>query len=58
MTGKRKEGLVLAPIIFKKIGGTLYAVYGYFSPAAKETATAKAKRLISKEIEQKKGKIL
>ena len=58
MTDKHKESHALVPIIFKKIGGTIYAVYGYFSPEAKETATAKTKRLISKEIGQKKRRNL
>ena len=58
MTEKQREGHALVPIIFKKIGGTIYAVYGYFSPEAQETATAKTKRLISKEIEQKKRRNL
>lgn len=53
MTDKHKAGLVLAPIIFKKMGGTVYAVYGYFSPEARETAREKIGRLLTKEIEGK-----
>lgn len=45
---------VLAPIIFREIGGTVYAVYGYFSPDARETAREKIGRLLTKEAEKKK----
>ncbi len=54
MTDKHSESLALAPIIFKKIGGTMYAVYGYFSPDARETAREKIGRLLTKEAEKKK----
>ncbi len=54
MRDKHDKGYVLAPIIFKEMGGTLYAVYGYFSPEAKETAREKIKRLLSNEFENKK----
>ena len=53
MTNKHEAGLVLAPIIFKKMGGTVYAVYGYLSPEARETAREKIGRLLTKEIEGK-----
>lgn len=56
MTDKSQEGLLLAPIIFKEIGGTMYAVYGYFSPSATETAGEKIGRLLSKESERKRHK--
>lgn len=55
MTDKNNKGLVPAPIIFKEIGGTLYAVYGYFSPGARETAREKIGRLLTKEAERKSG---
>ena len=53
---KDREGLTLAPIVFKEIGGTMYAVYGYFSPSATETAGEKIRRLLSKESERKRPK--
>ncbi len=49
MTDKDNKGLTLAPIIFKEIGGTLYAAYGYFSPDARETAREKIGRLLTQE---------
>ncbi len=45
--------LVVTPIIFKEISGTIYGVYGYFSPEAKETAREKIRRLLTKEPESK-----
>lgn len=56
MNEEKTEGLTVTPIIIKEIGGTLYAVYGYFSPSASETATAKTKRLILKESGKKISK--
>lgn len=56
MSEKHTEGLTLAPIIFKEIGGTIYAAYGYFSPSATETAGEKIGRLLSKESERKRPK--
>ncbi len=38
----------------REIAGTLYVVYGEFSPTATEDATAKIKRLLLKEIEAEK----
>ena len=35
--------MVVAPIIVRQIGGTVYPVYGYFSPEARETAGEKIK---------------
>lgn len=44
---------VVTPVIFKEIGGTIYAVYGYFSPEARETAGEKIGRLLTQERERK-----
>ncbi len=54
MSDKHDKSYVLAPIIFKEIGGTLYAVYGYFSPDARETAREKIKRLLFNKSGNKK----
>ena len=35
---EQERSLVVAPIIVREIGGTVYPVYGYFSPEARETA--------------------
>lgn len=53
MTDKDSKIYALAPIIFKKIGGTMYAVYGYFSPDARETAREKIGRLLTQEAGKK-----
>lgn len=53
MNDKEENRYTLAPIIFKEIGGTQYAVYGYFSPGATETAGEKIGRLLLKESERK-----
>lgn len=46
-------GLTAAPIIIKELGGTVYVVYGYFSPEARETAGEKIGRLLTQERERK-----
>lgn len=56
MNDNEENKYTLAPIIFKEIGGTMYAVYGYFSPSATETAGEKIGRLLSKESKQKSHK--
>lgn len=49
--------MVVAPIIVRQIGGTVYPVYGYFSPAvspeARETAGEKIGRLLTRSAEKK-----
>ena len=49
MAEKDNGGYALAPIIFREIGGTVYGVYGYFSPEARETAAEKIRRLLWEE---------
>lgn len=45
----------LRPLMLgREIAGTLYVVYGEFSPTATEDPTAKIKRLLLKEIEAEK----
>lgn len=56
MNDNDENKYTLAPIIIKEIGGTMYAVYGYFSPSATETAGEKIGRLLSKGNERKHGK--
>lgn len=41
---EQERSLVVAPIIVREIGGTVYPVYGYFSPEARETAGEKNTR--------------
>ena len=38
---EQERSLVVAPIIVREIGRTVYPVYGYFSPEARETAGEK-----------------
>lgn len=45
--------MVVAPIIVRQIGGTVYPVYGYFSPEARETAGEKIGRLLTRSAEKK-----
>ena len=39
--------------IVRQIGGTVYPVYGYFSPEARETAGEKIGRLLTRSAEKK-----
>ena len=48
-----ERSLVVAPIIVRDIGGTVYPVYGYFSPEARETAGEKIGRLLTRSAEEK-----
>ena len=45
--------MVVAPIIVRQIGGTVYPVYWYFSPEARETAGEKIGRLLTRSAEEK-----
>ena len=45
--------MVVAPIIVRQIGGTVYPVCGYFSPEARETAGEKIGRLLTRSAEKK-----
>ena len=47
---EQERSLVVAPIIVREIGGT---VYGYFSPEARETAGEKIGRLLTRSAEEK-----
>lgn len=47
------RGELMTPIIFREIGGTVYGVYGYFSPEARETAEEKIRRLLREKSGQK-----
>ena len=47
------RGELMTPIIFREIGGTVYGVYGYFSPEARETAAEKIRRLLREESRRK-----
>ena len=46
---EQERSLVVAPIIVREIGGTVYPVYGYFSPEARE----KIGRLLTRSAEEK-----
>lgn len=46
---EESRGEIVTPIIFREIGGTVYGVYGYFSPEARETAAEKIRRLLREE---------
>ena len=48
---EQERSLVVAPIIVREIGGTVYPVYGYFSPEARETAGEKIGRLLTRSAE-------
>ena len=50
---EQERSLVVAPIIVREIGGTVYPVYGYFSPEARETAGEKIGRLLTRSAEEK-----
>lgn len=50
---EQERSLVVAPIIVRQIGGTVYPVYGYFSPEARETAGEKIGRLLTRSAEKK-----
>lgn len=50
---KEQRSELMTPIIFREIGGTVYVVYGYFSPEARETAAEKIRRLLREESGQK-----
>lgn len=44
---------LVTPVTQREIDGTLYVVYGYFSPEARETATEKIRRLVAKDTRRK-----
>ena len=50
---EQERSLVVAPIIVREIGGTVYPGYGYFSPEARETAGEKIGRLLTRSAEEK-----
>lgn len=50
---EQERSLVVAPIIVREIGGTVYPVYGYFSPEAREAAGEKIGRLLTRSAEEK-----
>ena len=50
---EQERSLVVAPIIVREIGGTVYPVYGSFSPEARETAGEKIGRLLTRSAEEK-----
>ena len=50
---EQERSLAVAPIIVREIGGTVYPVYGYFSPEARETAGEKIGRLLTRSAEEK-----
>ena len=50
---EQERSLVVAPIIVREIGGTVYPVYGNFSPEARETAGEKIGRLLTRSAEEK-----
>lgn len=53
---EQERSLVVAPIIVREIGGTVYPVYGYFSPEARETAGEKIGRLLTREAERENAR--
>lgn len=46
---EENRGEIMTPVIFREIGGTVYGIYGYFSPEARETAAEKIRRLLREE---------
>ncbi len=51
---EQERSLVVAPIIVREIGGTVYPVYGYFSPEARETAGEKKSGVCLPERQRRK----
>ena len=50
---EQERSLVVAPIIVREIGGTVYPVYGYFSPAVSLASGEKIGRLLTRSAEEK-----